>query len=824
MIYRSCIPGAVLLLPSVAAATTTAAQGLPVEQGASADQSPAKESAPTQLLLPLLRGGNIYGDVLVEVFVDGRILYNRASLVEKLAPLLSPDGLAQFEQKLVANAKLTPQDVAAAGVELSYNSSQLEISVDRIDGSLATLRSLGFDPVADEFPITLEPSRTSGYLNIFSDIGLDNRSLSLDPSILFDGALRARGIVLEFEGGYDQNIAGGSGLYRRSTRAIYDEPDERRRWSAGDVQVSGLGLSGGIFLGGVGVEKGRRVFNDAGPITDLGSQQILLERDATIEVLVDGQQVELLQLTAGPYDLGQLQAQYGGRNAQLFVTDAAGRRQITSFDTFADPNALAPGETEYGAAIGFIPSNFGVNPSYSDDPALSGYYRRGLSNRITLGGALQASQDVQVVGGEIIASPRAIPGRFQLGLAASAGQGTGFAAELGYSLQLSQSSLAGQLSLNGEYRSSGFVTINDGIFFDRADSFFLNANYSQRIDERSSIVVGANWIERGDSSANKTVFADFVRSTRNFRFSLGAEYGDDFFRRSFGVRATLSIPLGRAIRADATYNSRRDDARASVSKSYEDRVGSWGYDLILRHSQGIQGAEASISHVANRFFARGFVSSSGRGLGNITDEHSARLQFGTALAFADGAFGIGRPITDSFVLARPDSDLEGSRATLGRTLAAGNPDALSGPLGAALSGRLSSYNRQSIIYDLADAPTGIDIGTGVETVLPPYRSGYSIVVGSGASVTAIGFLNFPNGRAKLISGTVSSIDDPEFSEQPFFTNSTGRFAIIGLRPGYSYEINLFAAKTSFTVDVPKNSDAIIELSEIEVSPEGEERK
>lgn len=807
------------MLTGVAATGTAAAQSLPAEQNPPADPARAEEQAPTQLLLPLVRNGRVYGDVLADVFVDGRILYNRSSLVEKLAPLLSPDGSVRFEQDLPDKTKLTPQEVAAAGIELRYDPSQLEISVDRIDGELALLQSLGFDPVADEFPITLQPSRTSGYLNIFSDIGVDNLGSSLNPAILFDGAVRARDIVVEFEGGYDRNIAGGTGFYRRSTRAIYDELEKTRRWSAGDVQLSGLNLLGGIFLGGVGVEKGRRVFNDAGPITDLGGQQILLERDATIEVLIAGQQVELLQLTAGPYDLALLRAQYGGRNAQLFVTDVAGRRQITSFDTFIDPNALAPGETEYGAAFGVVPRGFGVNPDYSGDPALSAYYRRGLSNRITLGGAVQASQDIQVVGGEMVASPRAIPGRFELGLATSFGQGTGYAVELGYSLQFSRSSL----SVNGEYRSSGFVTVSDEVFVNRADSFFLNANYSQRIDERSSIVVGANWFDRGRFGANRTLFADFVRSTPRYRFSIGAEYGDDFFSRSYGIRATFSIPLGRSVRADAIYNSRRDDARASISKSYEDRVGSWGYDLIARHSQGTQGVEASASHVANRFFARGFVSSSGRGLGNITDARSARLQIGTALAFADGTFGIGRPITDSFVLARPNSDLDGPRATLGRTLAAGSPEALSGPLGAAVSGRLSSYNRQSVIYDLADAPPGIDIGTGVETVLPPYRSGYSIVIGSGASITAIGFLNFPDGRAELISGTVSSIDDPEFGEQPFFTNSTGRFAIIGLRPGKAYEIRLPGARTSFMVEVPENSDPILQLSEIEVTPQdGEE--
>ncbi|WP_158586801.1 fimbria/pilus outer membrane usher protein [Aurantiacibacter zhengii] len=813
-----------LLLSNAVAPSVVSAQSVPPEQGGPAIEDRAEQPAPTQLLLPLVRGGRVYGDVLVDLYLDGRILYNRASLIEKLEPLLSPDGYALFEENLIDRPKLTPQDVAAAGIDLRYNSSQLEISVERIDGSLAVLQSLGFDRVADEVPITLEPSGTSAYLNVFGDFGVDNFGSPLAPGILFDGALRARDIVLEFEGGYDENIAGGSGFYRRSVRAIYDEPEESRRWSAGDVQVAGLSQLGGIFLGGIGVQKGRRVFNDSGPITELGGQQILLERDATLEVLIDGRQVDLLQLTAGPYDLAQLRAQYGGRNAQLFVTDAAGRRQITSFDTFLDPNALAPGETEYGAAIGFIPVGFGINPTYSSDPALSAYYRRGISNRFTVGGAVQASQDVQVIGTEMIVSPRSIPGRFELGLAASLGQGTGYAAEIRYSHQFENSLGSGQISLNGEYRNANFVTVNDGIFFNRADSFFLNGNFSQRIDERSSIVVGANWFERGGTRANRSIFADFVRSTRRFRFSVGVEYGDDFFRRNFGVRATISIPLGRSVRADANYSSRRDDARASISKGFENTVGSWGYDVIMRSSQGIQGVEASASYVANRFFARGFVASSGNGIGNITDARSARLQIGTALAFADGVVGIGRPISDSFVLARANSDLEGPRATLGRTLGAGRSEALSGPLGAALNGNLSSYNRQSIIYDLADAPAGVDIGTGVETVLPPYRSGYSIVIGSGASVTAIGFLSYPDGRAELLSGTVMSIDDAEFVDQPFFTNSTGRFAIVGLRPGYTYQIDLFGAEASFTVEVPDNSDPILQLNEIYITPEGGEEE
>lgn len=822
--YGQCITGAMLLLPSAVAASPVAMQAAQVAPPVSEPSRAPAERAPTRLLLPLVRGGRIYGDVLADLYIDGRIRYERAILVDRLAPLLSVDGLARFEANLPDTTTVSPDDIAAAGVELAYDASLLEITIERIDGQLAILQSLGAEIVADDTPITMEPSRTSAYLNVIADMGFDNFGETQEPGILLNGAARYSDFVFEFDGGYDRRISEDSGFYRRFARIVYDEPEQSRRWTAGDVQVSSLNLIGGTFVGGVGVEKGRRVFNDFGPVTGLGGQRILLERDATVEVLVDGRQVELLQLAAGPYDLAQLRAQYSGRDAQLFVTDVTGRRQITSFDSFLDPGALAPGETEYSAALGFVPREFGVDPTYSGDPALTGSYRLGISNRLTVGGAIQASQDIQVIGAEIITSPQGLPGRFELGVAASLGQGTGYAGQFGYSLRFGSSDRFSQLSVNAEYRSEEFITVNDGIFLDRSDAFFLNANYSQRLGDRDSIVVGASWYERGGFRANRSIFADFVRSTRRYRLTLGVEYGDDFFDRSFGVRASISIPFGRNTRADATYNSRRDDARASISRGYEDRVGSYGYDLAVRNTQGTSSVEASGSYVANRFFARGFVSSSGHGIGNIGDARVARVQVGTALAFADGTFGIGRPINDSFVVTRPHPDLEGQRAVLGSSVQSERPEALSGIFGAALSGRLSSYNRQSIVYDLVGSDAGADIGDGVETVLPPYRSGYKLVVGSGASVSAYGFLNIGDERASLKGGTVSSADDIDFATQPFFTNSSGRFAIIGLRPGFTYEVTLFEPAASYAFSVPEDAASLLQLDEITIIPEGGEQE
>lgn len=823
MKYVYYLSGAVILLPSAVAANPLVQQATAPGMVEPSTEESAPAGAPTRLLVPVVRSGRVFGDVLADLYADGQIRYERVTLLARLAPLLSEDGQRAFATALEQAPMLSADDIARAGITLRYDPSLLEIYVEAIDPQIAALQTLGTAMSDQSLPITMEPSRTSAYLNVIGDFRVDEVSDFQTPGLLLTGAIRHRGVVLEFDGGIDREIAPDGGFYRRFARVVYDQPQHTRRWTAGDVQVSTMGLLGGVFVGGVGVEKGRRVFNDFGPLTSLGGQEILLDRDATVEVLVGGQQVEVLQLRAGPYDLSRLRAEYSGRNAQLFITDVTGRRQLEDFDTFLDPGSLAPGETEYSAALGLIPKGFGSQPTYTSSPAFSGFYRRGISSRLTLGGSVQISEMAQVAGGEVIASPTWVPGRFDIGLAVSSGQGFGMAGRLGYSLRFGNPDVARQFSLNAEYRNAEFATIIDRINLGRAETFTLTANYSQRLSERTAMVVGASWFEREGFRANRTVFADVVHYTRNFRITAGAEYGQDFFNRRFGVRVAISIPLGRSTRADVSYNSRRDDFRAIVSRSFEDRVGSWGYDVGLRRSQGTASIDASGTYVGNRFFARGFATSSGSGLGNIADNPNARAQIGTALAFADGLFGMGRPINDSFVVATPHEELADRQVMLGSSVQIGRPDATSGPLGAALSGRLSSYNRQSIIYDLG-GDGGVDIGTGVETVEPPYRSGYRLTVGTGLTVTAFGFLNLPTGPASLVGGSVTAIDDPEFEAQPFFTNSAGRFAIIGLRPGFSYEVRLVDPVAVYTIEVPANSDTLLQLGEITIVPAGGEQE
>lgn len=781
------------------------------------------QGTPVRMSLPVIREERVHGDTLVDLYPGGEIRFDRASLLERLAPFILDSARSEFAARLGDGDRLSIEQVAQAGVVLTYDPNLLEIHVEQIDAGYAPVVMLGNGGRVEEPPVTLQPEPFSAYLNVVGDFRYSTDQETQEPSALLNGAVRFRGVVFEFDGGYSA-AADARGFYRRSARLVYDQPESLRRWTAGDVQINSLGIMGGVLLGGVAVEKGSRNFFNSEVLTSIGRQQVLLERDATVEILVDGQPVETLQLTAGPYDLGQLRAEYSGRNAQLFITDFTGRRQLTDFDTYFQAVDLAEGESEYSVGLGVLPRGFGAQLDYDGAPAFSGYYRRGITSRLALGGSLQFTEDVQVLGAEVVAAPRFVPGRFEFSGALSTGEaGSGFAARGGYSVQLGDAGDR-QVSVSADYRTDKFTTLIDEVSLLGAETLNINANYAQSIGERTYLVAGASIFQRSGFEETRTAYVDVSHRTPRFRITAGVEYSAGPSEDGYGVRVALSMPLGRTTRADAAYNSRREEVRAYVSRSYDEQVGAWGYDVGVRQAPSAASVDASGTYVGNRVLVRTAASSSGPGFGQVGDRQQASVQFGSSIAFAGGAFAIGRPIQDSFVIASPHPGVAETRVVVGRSINAERYDAVSGSLGAALGGRLMSYSRQNLFYDLTGGAGGADIGSGLESVEPPYRSGYRLVVGSWATVTAVGYLNLGGGRAELVSGTVSSPDDPDFESQPFFTNSAGRFAIVGLRPGATYEVRLFDTGLIYIFSVPEDGESLLQMGEILLTPASEEEE
>lgn len=787
------------------------------ETRVSADARPQPKSY--ELDLPLVRSGQVYGNVHSKIWTNGTVLFRRKSMLDELRPLLNDEAYGELSASLGNEAEeyLTPVELLNAGIVVKYDAAMLQIDVIQIDPGLGVVQTLGMPAPPPQPPEpTLKPQNFSAYANFVVDTRYSDLTGDSEETATIFGAARWNNVVLEFDGGY-QEIGPSSGFYRRTTRLSYDDREARRRYSLGDLRLNSLDLLGGAFLGGVAIEHGRSVFNPFQSVFRTGQNELRLDQPATVEVFADGQLVDTLVLDPGRYDVSQLPLTYGSNNLEFIITDSAGRTQVTDLDLFSDPYDLAEGESEYNAAIGYpIEGSSGSSPDYADEVAFAGYFRHGVTNRVILGGALQASNDLTTVAGEASYFASSLPVSVEVsGAVSQTEEDTGHAARVTMNFYGDGDS-ARRLSFAANYESAAFRTIADTTFFSRQEALTINAAYSQAIGPRTMAVAGLTKVERGDFVNEQSVYGELFHTFANdVRVSAGLEYGEGRLRgEEVGVRVSLSKRFGARTSGSARYNSRREQFAANFSRSMEERVGSFGYDIGLSEAASESSASFNANYTGNRFEGRGGYLARGESFDKLGDENVILLQAGTSVAIAGGEMAIGRPIADSFVIAKPHESLESEQAVLGSRLQGDGYEAASGWFGPALKGDLYSFGDQSVQYDFWNTDSAIDIGTGVASVNPPYRSGYLMVVGSDAHYSVVGTLYIGEEQASLVAGQIVGVDDEDFQPQPFFTNSVGRFAMMGLRPGKTYRVTLTGSQRQFTIEIPKEGPTMIHKGKI----------
>ncbi len=805
---------AILGVPGIARA---ADQPAPI-----AVEDPQRQSTRSVTMsVPLVWAGRVLSDVIVQIDPDGSIAIESQSLRSELSRLLTEPGIVRLDETIAGDPFVTTSELQIAGFDVSFDMARLELTVNAIDPTLRPIEPLrGRSQNSDRLLPSAQPANFSAYLNTSVNFIYRDQDGVVPPDVFLFGAARYQGVVVEFDGGFTEGLNDEYRFYRRAARAVYDEPESFRRWSAGDLQLNNTGALRTPFIGGIALEKSRRTFDPFTPTVNLGGRQIFVATPSTVEVIVNGAPYQTLDLQPGTYSLDDLPIEAGSNDVQLIVRDGAGREQITRFDYFFDPIELAAGEDEYTVALGLIATELNLQPDYSGDPVFIGNYRKALSDILILGGGVQIAEDIQVFSAETQFVPQVIPGSFNFQGAVSIGDGTGFALRSGYRLTSGSGSDAKRFSATFNYESKNFRSVGDLAGF-RLENLSVNATYSQALSLQTSFVVGANYFSRSRGSSQSTFFVDVNHLLRdNVRATFGVEYGTgSTFGSNYGVRAGISVLFGGRNRADATYQSRRKLARASLSRGSDNNVGSLGYSVNVQDSSGNSSIDGLVDYVANRFEARASLATSGTSFGGITNDQTARLQIGTSFAFADGAFGIGRPIQNSFLLAQPHGTLDDTDVIAGRSLKEGEFEASSGTFGAAVINRLSAYNTQDVQYDIDSLEAGYDIGSGVVRVDPAFRSGYKLVVGTDRFVSAVGFLQIGGVPASLVAGLITSEDDEGFEPLPFFTNSAGRFGIIGLAPGRSYVIRLNDSGRTFGIQVPENNTGLYRLETIDLQNE-----
>ena len=810
-----------LLIPAFACAATPAAgQGDPTGAPA-APPARSERINPTgrriALTIPARDGSTYLGDLPITIGTDDAIALPTERALQLLQPVLAPPVFEALRTTLAGKPTIGPDEFASTGIKTVYDPQKLELRFE-IPVEKRASRSVSVSPLDREAIGTrIKPAGFSAYLNLRGSLDLvetgPGRGLA-SPIVLLNGATRIGSVVAEGDAIVSPDSA--TAVFQRlGSRLVYDDLQDLVRVTLGDLQTQARGFQNAPDIAGISIMRSYSVLNPQQIVRPRGDQSFQLQRQSTVEVIVNGQQVRRLQLAPGNYNLRDFPFAQGANDIRLNVLDDTGRNETLRFNIFLDQTQLAKGLSEFGLYAGVRAPLGPRGPVYSQDWIASGFYRRGVNDYLTLGANFQADKSIQMGGLEaVIATPLGALGG-QAAFSTTRGLGQGYALQATFQRLIQHANgQADTFNVFAERRSQKFAPVSF-ILPNNPYQYEVGGGYSHAFN--AAFYVGFDGRYSRGRGSNPDV--------HNYRISTGyrlsstatvtteARYQRDTLGRQVSGFITLTMRLGRSSSVRTEYDSRDNRARASFQTLHGSGVGSYnvtadversdlGGDININANYLTNRAELGLTHFG--VFNSSFSSS-------LQQRTSFRL--GSSIALADGTVSVGRPIYDSFAIVKPHPSLGAADVVVepspyGYT-------ANSGALRAATMPGLSSYSERIIPVDVANAPPGTDIGQGSFKVFPSYRSGYVFEVGSANHVTALGTMLGSDGQpVALVSGTATQVAHPDRPPVTLFTNRIGRFGATGLAPGQWRLEMLDDRKSVFLIDIPKDAKGVVRLGEI----------
>jgi outer membrane usher protein len=737
------------------------------------------------------------------------------------------------------------------GVEIEYDPLKLELNVKPSADQRPTA-TLSLAPETQVASAVLEqPAAVSAYINLRMVAGYvsqaDFGSTGVEsPSFDFDGAIRLGRVVLETEGtfstgdvkGFSETYFDEYAFYRRGARLVYDLPEDAVRIRVGDVTPDFSGFQTAPDLLGVSAEKSYAQLQPGKSIRPTGQRSFRLERPSTVDILIDGATVRRLRLSPGTYNVADLPLRPGANAITLNIEEDAGARQTLEFTAFSAQQLLAPGVSEWSLAAGIKSFDRGLRaegegraaygePDYEfDAPVATAFYRVGAGPALTAELNAQADDEIAMAGGGVLTQMRA--GLFSLDVAASLnyGETPGVALQGGYaSDELNVfGGYASSVRLLAEYQSPGFVSVGQKDP-SRDYSTVVSASLSQRLPFDMSAGLSASYyLSRDDEFADRWS-ADFTLSKQlwaGVSGSLAVGYGQDeaedkdnccdFDEDGFRTFMRLSWTPDSRSSVLLSHDSRSEASRVSYTRSSErSGAGAWNATVeAARERENDSNIYGALAYSGNR--ADVSVSHSARVEGMSLDgafeprstEQRTSLRVASSLVYADGAVGLGRPVSGGFAIVSPHESLGGASVLVG------SPDAVvaeSGWFGPAVAPSVSPYAQTRLPYDAPGMPVGYDLGRATYDFMAPYKAGFRLTAGSAYTVTAMGTLLSADGEPiPLLAGTAREANKQDGPAVELFTNRAGRFGAQGLAPGrWIVEMPTGAEPTRFAIDVPEGT-------------------
>ncbi|TNC71319.1 fimbrial biogenesis outer membrane usher protein [Rubellimicrobium roseum] len=595
-------------------------------------------------------------------------------------------------------------------------------------------------------PPPVEPQRSFGaVLNYHLSVDLKDPDTGAAGSL--EGRLYSPFGLLTTRGWYSSvDPDGGPGFRRQETALIHADPRQMLIFTVGDLSSSGLPWSRSIRMAGVQI---RRDFSLRGDIvtSPLLSYSGTVAQPTAIEVYVDSVRAWSGTVDAGPFRLTDVPLINSSGEAVVILRDDAGNERQTAVPFFATRNLLKAGQFDVSLEAGRATQDLGGDePSYGPETMASGTVRVGLTDRLTMQGHVERTEDLLAYSA---GASTVLLNAAEVGLAfgrSRYGDITGKLLHLdmrtevaGLDVQFSTTRVS-ENYLDMAY-VAGLGQIDGTGLFDEVSlrpalaQDALSLTLPMGFDDSS---IGLSVVNLEDHERHSTIVAaSYARSLRWRDSSLRMSAFRDLETDQAGLSVGFSMPLGHRTTTSSEISRDPDGGYGLASgfrRMLDSDVGSRGYGLVLSSNR-----EGELSGQADASLRTGF------GVGQITvhrdtsGETSAIGSLEGSLVAGGGAILAGQRVDDGFAVV--DVGVPGIEVELNN-----QPVAVTDPFGHALVPGLLSYYDNRISIDPNDLPLGAAPDATAATVAPAYRSGTVVDFGSALAPSALVVLKDPQGQ------------------------------------------------------------------------------
>lgn len=553
----------------------------------------------------------------------------------------------------------------------------------------------------------------------------------------------------------------------------YSDPESLVTYRGGDLITGGLTWTRPSRIGGVQVQRSFSLRSDLVtiPVPELGGSAAV---PSTVDVYLNNARRYSGAVPAGPFEVVNLPISTGNGMARIVVRDAQGQEVTTESAFYASSKMLAPGLLDFSAEAGFARQSFGLySNGYDPRPQASGSMRYGFTKRLTGEVHAEGGEDLINAGAGFVFTLGSIGVASLAGAASRADTRTGYLADASVEMDLIGLKMFGRMQRTfGDYEDIASLTA-EPISMRDSDVAFLSGRSPRALDQLSvsvPLVFDPSFVNLGFTRI-ETVEGDEVRlaslgySRRVYGEMTGsvsafAELGDD----SFGLYATLSMPIGSGLRASmsATVDEDGVGLGGEVSKSQGQEIGDYGWRV--RHAgidDPVTSGEAS--------YRAPFALVSAR-VDRQDDQYRARGRAEGSVVAAGGDVFFANTIKDAFAIVEvgaPDVEVRYENRPMGK----------SGSNGKLLLPRLRFYENNRISIDPTNLPLDAVVNRTREEVIPADRSGVVVRFGVDADAqTALVTFRDPAG-AVIEMGAIAQLGE---SGEPFIVGYDGQAQVEGL--------------------------------------------